>query len=152
MSRKILVIDDEEGIRDAFSMALEDLGYEVHTAANGEEGSRLAREVVPALVFLDLKMPGISGVETLRRLLREQPELEVWIVTGFFPEFMHELRQAAADGLCFELARKPMERDQIQLVARRVLEGWRGEAGGVESLRREGDVAPDRAMGGTGHD
>ena len=128
MNRRVLVIDDEEGIRDAFRMALEDIDYEVFTAEDGERGVAMAAEVTPALVFLDLRMPGISGVETLRRLLARQPGLPIHIVTGFIQEFMRELQQAAEEGLCFELTRKPIGREQIQAVVRGVIEGDGGHA------------------------
>jgi len=58
----ILVIDDEETIRDGCRQVLEKFGHTVITAGNGLDGIRIARERHPDLVFVDLKMPGMSGL------------------------------------------------------------------------------------------
>ena len=124
MSRTVLIIDDDEGVRDAFSLALQAYpGLDCRVAADGAEGIELARARRPDLVFLDLNMPGMSGVEVLRALLGWDPTLSVYIVTAFHEDFMHELRAAMQDGLSFQLARKPLGADQIRLVVRGALEG-----------------------------
>ncbi len=68
MKPRILVIDDEAAIRDSLKMTLEYEGYEVLTAATGEEGIAQAEREAPDLVFLDVKMPGMDGLEVLQRL------------------------------------------------------------------------------------
>jgi CheY-like chemotaxis protein len=117
MSKRILVIDDDEGVRDAFDLALDTTDLQIDLAASGEEGVALAEANRPDLVFLDLRMPGIDGVETLRRLLARYPDLLVHIMTAFHEEFFPALRQAAAEGLSFELSRKPLEMNQIRQLA-----------------------------------
>ncbi|MEW8013554.1 MAG: response regulator [Candidatus Sedimenticola endophacoides] len=77
----------------------------------------------PDLVFLDLKMPQMGGVEVLRRLQALYPELPVCIVTAFFESFMRELVAAADDGLRFELVRKPIGKDEIISIVRSYFEG-----------------------------
>lgn len=119
--QKILVIDDEESIRDAFDLALMD-EYEVFTASNGSAGVELALECAPDLIFLDLKMPGLNGVQTLRHLRSEGIECVVYIVTAFIPEFLDQLAEAAKEGLVFGLSQKPLVRDQIREIAAGILE------------------------------
>lgn len=70
---RILVIDDEPVVRSLVSAVLMDAGYEVTAAADGEQGLRAARALLPGLVVLDVGLPGMSGWDVLRRL-RECPE------------------------------------------------------------------------------
>jgi two-component system nitrogen regulation response regulator NtrX len=65
MSRRILVVDDEQGIRAALTQLLEYEGYDVRAAAGGNEALASAEQWHPHLVFLDVKMEGMDGIETL---------------------------------------------------------------------------------------
>ncbi len=121
MTKRVLVIDDAEGIRDAFLISLEQSGAQIETASTGEEGIEKALINKPDLVFLDLKMPGMSGVETMRKLLHNCPGINIYIMTAFYQEFMKELEKAREDGLLFELCCKPMGGDQIQLIVNSLL-------------------------------
>lgn len=124
MTYRILIIDDEESIRDAFVLALSRLpDYEVVPAASGAEGIELVRAQRPDLIFLDLHMPGMSGVEVMRRLLVEDPTLRIYIVTAFHQEFLQELRAARDEGIGFELARKPLGAEQIRTITQAILGG-----------------------------
>lgn len=126
--KRILVIDDEEGVRDAFELALEDFGYEVETAETGEIGVEKARAHKPDLVFTDLKMPGIDGVETMRRLFDLYDDLAVYVVTAFHEEFFDKLSAASEEGLYFNLLRKPIGAQQIQDLVKAVLTETEGGA------------------------
>ena len=117
MAYRVLVVDDEPAVRRTFELALEDSGYEVVTAASGEEGLARFDERRPAVVFLDLKMPGLGGVEVLRSIRERDREVIVYIVTAFYREFFDELKGAAQDGLGFELLQKPVGLDEISEVA-----------------------------------
>ena len=119
----ILVIDDEEGVRDAFEMALAGSDVDVRTATDGSAGIAAAREQRPDLVILDLRMPGIDGVETLTRLFAQDPTLRIHILTAFHGEYMQRLREAAAQGLCFEVMRKPLDANQIRTLVLGLLGG-----------------------------
>lgn len=124
MTHDILVIDDEEGIRDAFTLALaQEPSYRVATAESGAAGIAQVRERRPDLIFLDLNMPGMTGVEVMRTLLGEDPTLRIYIVTAFHREFMEELRVARDSGLVFDLARKPLGADQIRVIVHGILGG-----------------------------
>lgn len=119
--KRILVIDDDPAVRSAFQLALEDLPCEVVLAGNGTEGVERAGQGRFDLIFLDLKMPGIDGVETLRRLRAAGNETPVRIVTAFAEEFMRPLAVAAEEGLDFDLIRKPLDRDGIRTVTASVV-------------------------------
>jgi signal transduction histidine kinase len=82
MDNRILLVDDEAGIRKVLGIALEDSGYAVATAENGEEALRLFRELAPPIVLTDIKMPDMDGIELLRRIKAERPETEVIMFTG----------------------------------------------------------------------
>lgn len=82
-SRRVLYIDDDEGLRRLVARALTRRGYEVTLAANGEEGLALAREARFDIIALDHYMPGLGGFETLQALLAEQPDAPpIVYVTG----------------------------------------------------------------------
>lgn len=133
MAYRILIIDDEESIRDAFKLALSRIpDYEVVPAASGDEGLELIGAQRPDLIFLDLHMPGMTGVEVMRRALSEDPSLRIYIVTAFHQEFMQELRAARDEQLNFELARKPLGAEQIRTITRSILNG-----GGVDLTAEE---------------
>lgn len=113
----VLVIDDDRAVRDAFELALADDGYDVQLADSGEIGLVLAAARRPDLVFLDLNMPGMDGVETLRRLQAADATITVYVATAFAPEYMEGLRLARQTGLRFQLAAKPLSPDQIRMIA-----------------------------------
>ena len=121
MSKRILVIDDDEGIRKSFSLTLDDGGYGVDTAESGEKGVQMFRSGQYDLIYLDLKMPGMNGVETLRELRKTDKEVPVYIVTAFHAEFLDQLKHAAADGIDFQLLRKPIGSDDLIAITGGVL-------------------------------
>jgi len=79
---KILVIDDEQGIRDLFIQALEEDDYEVLTIDNGEQGLEIIKNEKPNVTFLDLKLPGIDGLEVLKRISDLEIKPIVIMITG----------------------------------------------------------------------
>jgi len=78
----ILVVDDEAGPRESLRMILEPR-YEVHTASDGQEALRLINNKDIDVVTLDLKMPGLSGIEVLKEIRKFKPNTEVIIITGY---------------------------------------------------------------------
>lgn len=119
MSREPLIfsVDDDESVRDAFALALVDEPYKILTFENGKGAVEHAEKERPDLVFLDLNMPVMDGVETLHRLFKIDPSIRVYIVTAFAEEYMSRLRDARHEGLSFQLASKPISDDQIRLIA-----------------------------------
>ncbi len=121
MEKRILIIDDEESIRKAFSLSLEDAGYAADTAATGEEGLEKVKADQYDMILLDLKMPGMDGVETLRGIRKLYEDLPVYIITAFHAEFFDQLQSATKDGIEFELLRKPIESDDLCAIVDGVL-------------------------------
>jgi two-component system, NtrC family, response regulator HydG len=115
----ILVVDDEEVIRDSCRKILERCRYRVETARDGYEGLRLLRSKPIDLVLLDLKMPGLEGTEFLRRARAENPELDVIVITGYSSvgSAVDCMRLGAYDYLP-----KPFNAESLRMVVGRALE------------------------------
>ena len=79
----IVLIDDETDIREVTQMTLEDAGYRVATAPDGETGLRLCREMSPQIVITDIRMPGMDGLQVLESLKSASPDIEVIVATAF---------------------------------------------------------------------
>ncbi|MFH1932802.1 MAG: response regulator [Pseudomonadota bacterium] len=82
MDKKILLVDDEEDIRDVLDISLSDLGYKVFTAKNGEEAFQIFRNVNPPIVLTDIRMPIMDGIELLQKIKKENTDTEVIMFTG----------------------------------------------------------------------
>jgi CheY-like chemotaxis protein len=83
MKKRVLVVDDEEGIRLLFKEELEDEGYEVEIAASGEEAIERLENNSIDLVLLDIKMPGMDGIEVLRKVKERWKNLPVVLCTAY---------------------------------------------------------------------
>ncbi|MFP5222127.1 MAG: response regulator [Acidobacteriota bacterium] len=82
MAEKVMLVDDEDAIREILGLSIADLGYEVETAANGEAAIALFSRFCPSIVLTDIKMPGMDGIELLKRLKELNPDAEVIMVSG----------------------------------------------------------------------
>jgi signal transduction histidine kinase len=119
MGNTILLVDDEEGIRKVLGISLTDSGYEVLTAASGEEALGAFRLAAPQIVLTDIKMPGMDGIALLRRIKEEKPETEVIMITG------HGDLDLAIKSLQFEAAdfiTKPINDDALEIALKRAHE------------------------------
>ena len=96
MTKKILVVDDEESIHLLYSEEFEEEGYEVYGALSGEEGLDKLSEILPDLVILDINMPGMNGIEVLRKIKGINPNLPV-ILSSAYQEFKQDLASWASD-------------------------------------------------------
>jgi CheY-like chemotaxis protein len=81
--KTILVVDDEEAIRLLYQEELSEAGYRVQVAANGEEALGMLRQGRPDLMTIDLKMPGMDGIELLRRVREVHRDLPIIISTAY---------------------------------------------------------------------
>ncbi len=94
--KKILVVDDEEAIRSLYQAELEDIGFEVETAGSGEEALEKIKTFAPDLVTLDIKMPGMNGLETLGEIRKRDKELPV-VLCSAYGEYKQDLTSWASD-------------------------------------------------------
>jgi DNA-binding response OmpR family regulator len=117
-TKSILVVDDERNIRLTLSRALESPDWSVQTAVNGEEGLQKMATTDIALVLLDLKMPGMSGLEFLELVRRRWPQVRVIIITahGTIESAVEAMKLGAVDFI-----QKPFSPDQIRELVRGVL-------------------------------
>jgi len=106
----ILVVDDEETIRSLFKMTLEELGHKVVAAETGLKGLELLKQRDFAMVFLDLKMPGMDGAEFFRQIKTTRPRLPVIIITGY-PD--SDIMARALAQAPFGLMNKPFDESDI---------------------------------------
>lgn len=79
---KLLIIDDEEGIRKVLTVSLASDGYDVLTAAGGEEAIAIFKRKSPSIILTDIKMPGMDGIEVLKQIKELNPDAEVIMITG----------------------------------------------------------------------
>jgi two-component system nitrogen regulation response regulator NtrX len=115
---RILVVDDEEPIRKTLRMALEYEGYDVSESSSGQEALALIEREPPDLLFLDIKMPGMDGLEVLSRLAEKPPSPPVIMVSG------HGTIQTAVQATklgAFDFIEKPLETERVLLAVRNAL-------------------------------
>ncbi len=122
MSARLLVIDDDAAIRDSLRMILEYQGYAVMTAATGEEGAALVEREAPDLVFLDIKMPGMDGLEVLQRLTHLTDVTPIVVMSG------HATISTAVEATrlgAFDFVEKPLETERLLVLVRNALDSRR---------------------------
>lgn len=119
MNRRILIIDDEQGIRAALGQLLEFEGYEVRSVANAVDGIGEFGRWQPHLVFLDVKMAGIDGLEALKRIKEKDPTAVVVMISG------HATIQTAVEATqlgAYDILEKPLDTDRILVMLRNALQ------------------------------
>jgi len=119
MDTALLIVDDEEGIRETLSGIFEDEGYIVTAVASGEEALGVLREQSPDLVLLDVWLSGMDGIETLQEIKKTSPNLPVVMISG---HGNIELAVKATRMGAYEFLEKPLSLERVLLVARRALE------------------------------
>ncbi|MFP4371511.1 MAG: response regulator [Halanaerobium sp.] len=124
MKNKVLIVDDEKNIRLTLKTALSKAGYEVETAVNGEDGlSKLEEEGFP-VILLDMKMPGMDGIQFLKEITNEDLETKVIMITGYgsVETAVETLKLGAVDYL-----RKPFKPEEIISIVEDVFERYEVE-------------------------
>jgi PAS domain S-box-containing protein len=116
---RILVIDDEPGMREGCRRTLAHEGYQVGTAADGEEAWRLVQAGGWDLALVDIRMPGIGGIELLERIQSFDPDIVCIVISGYAT--LDTAMQAAKRG-AYDILPKPFTTDDLLLVVRRGLE------------------------------
>jgi len=98
MDRKILVVDDEKDILDGFEQAFRNADYTVHCAESAEEALEVLNRVNSQVMFLDLKLPKMDGVELCRQIRKDRPLAVIYAVTGYPSLFeLADCREAGFD-------------------------------------------------------
>ena len=117
--RSVLIVDDEKNIRLTLSQALEVLEVETDTAANGEEALAKLKEKEFGLILLDLKMPGMDGMEVLRQVSEIRPDIRMIIITayGTVESAVEAMKLGAADFI-----QKPFAPEEIRGLVSRVMD------------------------------
>ncbi len=130
---RILIVDDEESIGDALQQVFEYEGHQVRVARNGPDALGMVREMAPDATFLDVKMPGMDGLEVLERMRSEDPSALVVMISG------HGTIDTAVEATrkgAFDFLEKPLDTDRLLVTLRNVL-AVKGLSASVERLRSE---------------
>lgn len=119
---KVLVVDDERPIRETLDMFLQEKGYEVLTAESGERGLEVARAERPDIVLLDVRLPGMDGLEVLRQIAASSPSTSVIMITAH-----HDMDIAirAVKLGAYECIHKPLDVEELDVCLRKVAENLR---------------------------
>lgn len=120
-SMDILVVDDQPGVRYLLNVVIKDVGHKVHTAQNGFEAIEKVRMVQPDLIFMDIRMPLMGGLEALAKIKLMAPETKVVIMTAYSSD--DTIEQAEKQGALCCMA-KPFDVDDIK----NFLEGFARES------------------------
>ena len=94
--KKILLVDDEEGIHLLYRAELEEEGYKVHSALTGVNALQKFKIVSPDLIILDINMPGMNGIEVLRKIKERNPKTKV-ILSSAYHEYKQDIGAWASD-------------------------------------------------------
>jgi UDP-3-O-acyl N-acetylglucosamine deacetylase len=119
MNKKVLIVDDEEGVVESIAGVLEDEGFQVTTARSGEDAIRVFQQEEPDVTLLDIWMPGMDGIEILKRLKGIAPECQVIMISG------HATISTAMTSVqlgAFDFIEKPLSLDVLLLTIRRALD------------------------------
>ena len=141
---RVLVADDEHGICQAFAELLQREGHEAILASSGSEALQLVGSESPAVAFLDVNMPGMSGLEVLAQLRESHPGLPVIVMTAFGTM---DTAMAAVQRGAFDYIGKPVELDQIRKLLQRALHKSTAPATG-DTQSVEGTVSQEGALVG----
>ncbi len=116
LSKKILVVDDEESIRKMMKIKLVKLGYDPEFAKNGKEALEISEREDCPLILMDLRLPGIDGIELCMRIKKRSPETVIYAFSGFVTEVeFDQIEEMGFDGLLC----KPFEFEVLE----RAIEG-----------------------------
>ena len=117
---KALVIDDEQPTLFMFNLFLDAFGYEVITAENAAAGIELFKKERPAIVFTDIKMPGMDGLDALKMLKSIDPAVQVIVMTGHGDQ---DLMKQAMELKATAFLNKPIERAALEKVLKKAVDG-----------------------------
>ncbi len=117
--KNVLVVDDEETVGIGMAEILKDAGFKAHYVTSGKAALDAIRHVPYSLVFMDMMMPGMNGLETYRRLKELRPDIRVVLFTGFFKDADRVIFEGVKEGMIDVFIRKPFFAEEIISTARR---------------------------------
>ena len=127
MAKKVLIVDDEEVIRDMLDKAFSDLGYEVRCAGSGEQALNMLKGEKLQVMFLDLKLPDMDGLELCKEIREDSPAACIFALTGYSSIFeVVECRKAGFD----DYFTKPVKLELLFQAAQDAygkLDRWKGK-------------------------
>ena len=127
MERKVLIVDDEKGIRDLFRMVFEKNNIQVVSAENAEEALRLQEKEMVHVMFLDLQLPEMTGIELCKKIKFSEPACICYAVTGYTSIYeINNCREAGFD----DYFAKPIKMEKMLIAAEQAfekIERWKGK-------------------------
>ncbi len=115
----ILIVDDEEGVRDGLSELLKDEGYTVLCAEDGEEALKILRTTSIDLILTDMRMPGMSGIDLLKKVHEINDKLGVIILTGYGE--IESYIEAMSFG-AMEYVSKPFKANELRFIVSKIIQ------------------------------
>ncbi|MBI2412298.1 MAG: response regulator [Deltaproteobacteria bacterium] len=115
----VLIVDDEETVGIGMSEMLKDAGFNAIYVTNGSDAVVEAQKSQYSLIFMDMVMPGMNGLETFRNLKKVSPATRVVLFTGFFKDAENTIYQGIREGMIDEFIRKPFFAEEIISTARK---------------------------------
>lgn len=119
LGARILVVDDEESVGLGMSEILKDSGFEAAYVINGRDAVNAVKENGYDIVFMDIVMPGMNGLDTYREIKKLNPDAKVILFTGYFRDAEDVILQGIKEGMIDEFIRKPYFADEIIRSARK---------------------------------
>ncbi len=114
----ILVVDDNHGLRITLAEILEDEGYNVIVAVNGYKGIEVARKINFKIAFIDMEMPELNGIDTLKEIKRIRPDTIIFFMTAFLAEdILDELAKLHIQAVLY----KPLDIDLILKIIKKLI-------------------------------
>jgi UDP-3-O-[3-hydroxymyristoyl] N-acetylglucosamine deacetylase len=141
MERKVLIVDDEESVVQSIAGVLEDEGFRVAKAKSGEEAIKVFQEEEPDVTLLDIWMPGMDGIEVLKRLKWIAPECQVIMISG------HATISTAMTAVklgAFDFIEKPLSLDVLLMTIRRALDHQKD----LLTIQRSGEIVTEEPFQG----
>jgi CheY-like chemotaxis protein len=116
---KLLIVDDNEGVRHLVSRWLERAGFSVREAKDGAEAMEKVKEDAPAIILADIRMPKIDGIELARIVKSDYPNIKVILMTAYSsPQTIAQARREGVD----DYLEKPFTKDQVERITLQALE------------------------------
>ncbi len=116
---RVLIVDDEETIGLGISEILKDEGFEAAYVVSGSDAIKAVKESPYNIVFMDIVMPGMNGLETFREIKKLTPGAIVILFTGYFRDAEQVIAEGVKEGMIDEFIRKPYFADEIVRSARK---------------------------------